>query len=165
MGSLEVVVAEPAREVGGTGLGSAVRQSVSPFAQQGLNEPLGLAVGLGCVGPGADVAQAQHPAGLTKAARDITRAVVGHHALDPNAETLEPAQRPDEEAVDRLALLVRQDLDEGEPGSVVNRHVDELPASTLALGAPIAGDPMADAPEAGELLDIEVDSSPARARL
>ena len=47
MGPLEVVVAEPAREVGGTRLGTAVRQGVGPFAQEGLNEPLGLAVGQG----------------------------------------------------------------------------------------------------------------------
>ena len=71
--------------------------------------------------------------------------------------TLEPAQRPDEEAGDRPALLVRQDLDVGEPGGVVDRDVDELPACTLRALAAIAGDPMADAPEAGELLDIEVD--------
>jgi hypothetical protein len=69
------------------------------------------------------VAQAEHPAGLAEEARDVARAVVGHHALDPNTESLEPAQRPDEEASDRLAFLVRQDLDEGEPGRVVNRHM------------------------------------------
>ena len=34
----------------------------------------------------------------------------------PGCGTLEPAQRPDQEAGDRLALLVGQDLDEGEPG-------------------------------------------------
>jgi hypothetical protein len=35
--------------------------------------------------------------------------------------------------------------------------VDELPASALALAARIAGDAVADAPEAGGLLDVEVD--------
>jgi hypothetical protein len=63
------------------------------------------------------VAQAEHPAGRAEQARDVARAVVGHHALDPDAQTLEPARRPDQEARDRLALLVGQDRDEGEPAA------------------------------------------------
>ena len=134
MGSLEVVVAEPTGQVGGPGRRAAIWQGVGPLAQQGLDEAFGLAVGLGRVRPGAEVAQAEHPAGLAKEARDVARAVVGHHALDPNAETLEPAQRPDEEAGDRPALLVRQDLDVGEPGGIVDRDVDELPACAPGPG-------------------------------
>ena len=88
MGSLVVVVAQPARQVGGAGVGAAVRQGVGPLAQQGLDEALGLAVGLGRVGPGADVAQAEQPAGLAEQARDVARTVVGHHPLDPDAELL-----------------------------------------------------------------------------
>jgi hypothetical protein len=113
-------------------------------------------VGLGCVGPGAQVAQTQQPAGLAEQAGDVTGAVVGHHALDPNALALEPAQRADQEASDRLALLVRQDLDARQARGVVDGDVDELPPGTVRALAAIAGDPVSDAPEAGELLGIEV---------
>jgi hypothetical protein len=38
------------------------------------------AIGLGRVGPGADVARAEHPASLFEQPGDVARAVVGHHA-------------------------------------------------------------------------------------
>ena len=111
------------------------------------------------------MAQAQEPAHLAEEARDVTRAVVGHHALDPDALALEPAQGADQEAGDRLALLVRQDLDVGEARGVVDRDVDELPPGTLRALAAIAGDPVSDAAEAASFLTSRWTSSPARARL
>jgi hypothetical protein len=50
---------------------------------------------------------------------------------------------------------MRQDRDASQARGVVDRDVAELPASTLA--APVAGAAVPDAPEAGELLGIEVD--------
>ncbi len=44
------------------------RHSVGPFPAEGLDEPLGLAVGAWGVGPGANLLDAQHPAALAKAA-------------------------------------------------------------------------------------------------
>jgi hypothetical protein len=44
------------------------RHSVGPFPAQGLDEPLGFAIGARGVGPGADVFEAQGPPGLGKAA-------------------------------------------------------------------------------------------------
>ena len=66
MRSLVVVVAQPSRKVGGAGVGAAVRQGVGPLTQERLDEALGLAVGLGRVRPGADVAQAQEPTHLAE---------------------------------------------------------------------------------------------------
>jgi hypothetical protein len=103
------------------------------------------------------VAQPQQPAGLGKQTRDVARAVVAHHPLDPDAEALEPAQRPDQEAGHRLTLFVGQDLDVGQPGGIVDRDVDELVADLAVLAAPLAGDAMAAVAKAGELLDVEVD--------
>ena len=40
---------------------------ISPFAQAGLDEALGLAVGLGRIGPGADVLEAKTLAGFAEA--------------------------------------------------------------------------------------------------
>ena len=157
MGSLVVVVAQPARQVGSAGIGAAIGQGVGPLAQQSLDEPFGLAIGLGRVRPGPDVAQAQQAACLAEQAGDVARTVVGHHAFDPDAEASEPAQGAHQEAGHGLALLVGQDLDIGEPRGVVDRHVHELPADPAVLAAPIAGDAVTDVTEAGELLDVEVD--------
>ena len=67
----------------GIGLG------VGPFAQRGLDEALGLAVGLGRVGPGADVLEAEIAAGLAEGLGAIAGAVVGHHARHLDAEARE----------------------------------------------------------------------------
>jgi hypothetical protein len=97
------------------------------------------------------------PAGLAEQARDVARAVVGHHALDPNALAFEPAQRADQKTGHRLAFLVGQDLDIGQARGIVDSDVDELPARAVGAVAAIARDAVADAAEAGELLDVEVD--------
>ena len=55
---------------------------VGPFPDHGLDEAFGLAVGLRCVGPGADVANAEHPEHLGEQASDVAGAIVGHDALD-----------------------------------------------------------------------------------
>jgi hypothetical protein len=68
-----------------------------PFAHQGLDEALGLAVGLGGAGPGAEVADAKPPQHLGEEPGDIAGAVVGHHPFEADAALLESAQRPDEE--------------------------------------------------------------------
>ena len=39
--------------------GRGVGEAVGPFAQKSLDEALGFAVGLGCVGPGEDVADVE----------------------------------------------------------------------------------------------------------
>ena len=64
-----------------------------------------------------------------------------------------------EEGDGALLPLVGQDLREGEARGVVDADVDELPADAagLALACAVAGDAMADALEAAELLDVDVD--------
>ena len=57
-------------------------------------------------------------------------------------------------------FLVGQDLREGDARGIVDADVDELPAdaaASCALAGAIAGDAMADALEAAELLDVDVD--------
>jgi hypothetical protein len=58
VGSVPVIVVEEAREVGGTDGGVGVGAGVSPFAQGGLDEALGLAVGAWGIGAGEEMAQA-----------------------------------------------------------------------------------------------------------
>jgi hypothetical protein len=59
MGALVVVVVEPDRQLAAPVGRRAVRHGVGPVLEHGLDEALGLAVGLGCVRPGPQVAQAK----------------------------------------------------------------------------------------------------------
>jgi hypothetical protein len=74
------------------------------------------------------VADAELPAGRGVDRRDVGRAVVGHQPLYPDAGLGEPGDRPAQEARRGLAALVGQQLDEGEPGGVIDGDVAALPA-------------------------------------
>jgi hypothetical protein len=55
-----------------------------------------------------------------------------------------------------VGALARQQLAVGQPGVVVDRKVQVLPAGTAVAGKPIAVDALTDRPEAAELLDVDV---------
>jgi hypothetical protein len=59
---------------------------MGPFAQAGLNESFGVAIGLGRIGSGADVPQPETLAAILEVKGPIAGTVVGHHALDLDAE-------------------------------------------------------------------------------
>ena len=97
-------------------LGVLERHPISPQTAEGLDEPLGLAVGSGRVGPGADVPEAKGAAGLGERLEDIGRAVVAHHPPAFYPLAVEPGDGPAEEADHHWFLLVRQYLDVCQPG-------------------------------------------------
>ena len=55
MGAMPVVAVQPEGQFGGAFVGGVVRAGVGPFAQAGLDEALGFAVGFRRVGPGAQM--------------------------------------------------------------------------------------------------------------
>ena len=59
---------------------------IGPFSKSGLDEALGLAVGSGSVGPGADVLEAELLAGVAEGVGFVARAVVGEDAADADAK-------------------------------------------------------------------------------
>ena len=106
MWPLVVVPLKPPRQVGVSGVGGPVGDCIGPFAQDGLDEAFGLSVCLRRVGPGSDVTYLQAPETLGEQARDVTRAVVGHDALDRHTASLEPSQSSDGESDGRRLFLV-----------------------------------------------------------
>ena len=84
-------------------------------------------------------------------------AVVGHHALDGDAEAGEPGEGALEEGHGAVLALVGQDLGVGQPGGIVDADMQELPAAAALLAGPVAGDAVADAVDPAELLDVDVD--------
>src|SRR3954467_1805908 len=156
---MPVVAVQPERQCGGTVVRGWVGLSVGPFTQGGLDEALSLAVCLGRIGLGPDVLETEIAAGEAEGLGAIAGAIVGHHTGNRDAKARVVGDRRLEEGDRALLLLVRKDLREGHPGGVVDADVDELPpdAPALALTGSIAGDAMADAVEAAELFDIDVD--------
>ena len=156
--SCPVEPVKPSGEVRVSGLRCRIGEAVGPFAQEGLDEALGLAVGLGRVGSGEDVADAQPSQRLGEAAGAVGAAIVGHHPLGPDAVRTEPAQGAEQEGGGGVPALVAQHLDIGQPRRVIDRNMDEVPArAPIAAARAGAGDAMAGPVEPAELLDVEMD--------
>jgi len=82
--------------------------------------------------------------------------VVGQHALDGDPVTLVEAHELGEEGDRAVGGLIREDTRQAEPGVVVDRDEEVLPADpSCALGA-IAGHAVSGYRDAPELLHIDV---------
>jgi len=157
MGSLLIVEVKPTRQLPRARVAAAVEAEVGPFAQERLDEALGLAVCAGRVRARSMVAQGQTPAGRAEAVRAISRAVVGEQRLDGDAVAGEPLAGAACERCTGAPALVGQDLHVGQSRKVIDSHVDELPAGALALPCATPRDAMSRASEASQLLDVEVE--------
>src|SRR5512139_2975166 len=109
MGSFLIVELQPSRQSGAALVRGGVRHRVGPLSDQGLDEALSFAVGLGAIGPGALGRDPKPTASLAKRTRAIGPTVVGQHPLDANALALERAHGAQPEAGRGVALLVGQD--------------------------------------------------------
>ena len=140
------------------------RPARRPIRAGGLDEALGLAVGARGIGSGRTWRAPARPAGCGRRER-VGQAVVGHDPLDADAEAGEPGERPGEEA-GVSGRLVGQDLGVGQARGVIDGDVQEFPADAALCCAPraVAGDPVADAVDPAELLDVDVDQLAGRAR-
>src|SRR5690606_24728250 len=85
--------------------------------------------------------------------------IIRHDALDGDAMGFEPSEGVAEEADGAVLGLVGHQRGVGEARGIIDGDVEELPAGAApaALAGAIAGDAMADAVDAAELLGIEVD--------
>src|SRR5690348_16496761 len=128
MRSLVIVIAQPSGELRSAVCAREVIAPIGPFAQHGLNEALGLAVGLWRPGFGAQVSQPQRLASVTEAVGEVAAAVVGKQTPDGNALLGEPGMGAAEKRNARSCGLVGQDLGIGEAGMIINGHVHEVPA-------------------------------------
>ena len=108
----------------------AIEPGVGPLAQQRLDEGLGLAVGLGSVGPGAQVPGAElvEDRGVGPAL-GVGPRVVGHDPLDAHAVLSEEDGRLGEGPGGAGARLVGDDRHVGDPGRVVDEHLEVVVAA------------------------------------
>ena len=106
---MPVVTVKPLRELVGAMSGSIKGGSIGPLAQGRLDEALSLAIGLGGVGTGANVFDAQPTAGASKGQGVEAGAIVGHDALQAHTEALIVSDRLLEESDGTGLLLVGMD--------------------------------------------------------
>src|SRR5271168_5136809 len=136
------------------------RPGIGPFADAALDEPLGLAVGLGGVGPGSLVGDATGFERITEGEAFISRSVVGHDALDGDAVVFEPSKAAFQEGGCVFLAFARQQLSVGQARAVIDGDVQVFPAKATSNGTPVAlpgavaGDAVSDAVDAAELLDV-----------
>ena len=101
---------------------------IGPLLEQRAHHALGLAVGLGPVGSGEPVADAQLVAGRGELAAPVAAAVVGEDPLDRDPVARVEAPGSPEEGRRGLRALIGQLLHVGQPRVVVDRDVHPVPA-------------------------------------
>jgi hypothetical protein len=148
---------EPAREQVVPLVGGGVGGSIGPFAEGGLDEALGLAVGSGTVGLGGGVAESEALAGGTEGPRDVTGTIVGEDPTDAYPHASIVADRLVEEAYRRAMALVGMHSGEGNPRVVIDAHMHEVVADPIGVLATVARHPMTWLSKARQLLDVQME--------
>ena len=156
MGTVEVVMLEPGREMPIAFLRIEVMAKVGRFAQSGLDEAFRLAVSAGSVGTGEAVRDAELEAGGTEVSGAIAGAVVGEQAANGDAVLGVEGYGGVQEGDGGLALLVGEHAGKGEAGVIVDGDVQSLPAGELWAAAPPTVATNGDLLIAGHALDVEM---------
>src|SRR4029453_13258172 len=139
MRAVPVIAMQPFWQIGGSFARMAISSSIGPFAQCGLNEPLGFAIGAWRVKPGEDMPQAPTATDRCKRQRAKHPGVVRHDATYPYAEVRVIARGVIEERRRASLALVGEHLDKPHARTIVNRHEGGFPASASNLMLAIAG--------------------------
>ena len=138
-------------------VGIAPVSGVGPFAQSGLDEAFGFAVGLRRVRTSAAVLEAHLLASVAELVRTITAAVVSQQSAHADAVASEKVNGILEEGDGGVGLLIGQDLSEGQAGVIVDGDVQGLPSGMFVLAATASVGAPGDLLEAGHALDVEME--------
>jgi hypothetical protein len=157
MRTVPVVAMDPAGEFGGADIGMGIDVGVSPLAQGGLDEALGLAVGAGSIRPGEDVLETEFLAGSGKDIGAEAGTVVGHDLLKLHPKSVVMGDGLVEESDGGDTLLIGQDGGMGQAGMIVDGDKDKVVAGSADGIATVAGDAKADAMDAGKLFNVEME--------
>ena len=131
-----------------------------PIRERGLDEALGLAVGLGRIGPCPDMLEAEIAAGLGEGLRSVAGAVVGHDAGDGDAEAGVVGDRRLEEGDGALLVSRRAGSARRRCGRRRRCRHGRTPSRRRGTVPCLCGSPVMRWPtalEAAELLDVDMD--------
>src|SRR5215471_6563708 len=133
MRAVPVIAMQPFWQIGGSLAGMAVGTPIRPFAQCGLDEALGLAVGSRRVDLGEDVSQAPTPHSRGEGQRAIYLGVVSHDAAEPHAKVAVVARCMVEECRCTTLALVGEHLGKAHPRTIVDGHKRGFPAGATGM--------------------------------
>ena len=138
---MPIVSVQPTGEVLAALAGVVVGASVGPFAQRGLDEAFGFAVGSRGIGSGADMAQFQSSAQFCEAFRPVAGAVVGHDAGEGDSEGSEVAQGVKQRATGAVRGFAGLDARKAHSGMIVDSDMHVFPSGARGPLASDSGDP------------------------
>ena len=154
---MEVIVMKVVRKISSALVAGVIGAGISPFAGDGLDEALGLAVGLRAVGFGEGVFEAQLSTGLGKESGAVGGAAIGEDPLNADAVILVEGDGLMEGSEHAGGLFVGKKTGESEAGVIIDGDVQALDAGArIAVGA-ISCRPDAGTFKAAQLLDVEVE--------
>jgi len=156
MRAVPVVVMEPARKVRRAFLRSIVGASVGPLAERRLNETLCFAVRAGRVGSRANVFDLVALTDRAKCSGLITGPIVGEQSAHLDTKFGVPSQGHFQNSRRRNSFFVASDLRESNARVIVNGHVDVLPSSIPDVLVAVAVNAVADAAEAAQFLNVQM---------
>jgi len=154
---MPVVLMDPGSEMAQAMGGVLIKAGIGPFADGGLDEALGFAIGAWGVDAGADGLDVQLAAGLGEAPRTEAGTVVGHDASNGDVQAQEVSHGLAQEAAGGDSLFVGEQGSEGEAGVVVDGDVKKLPTGAPGFVLGIAGEAMAGLMNTGQLLDVDME--------
>ena len=138
-------------------LGVGPVSSVGPFAQGGLDEAFGFAIGLRRVRASATVFDAHLETSLAKVMGAIATAVIGEQSADGDTVAGEEVNRIPEEGDGGMGLLIGEDASEGHAGVIVDSDMQGLPTRMFLLPTAAAIAAPNDLLEAGHAFDVEME--------
>ena len=118
------------RQPGVSLLGVLERLGVGPSLAEGLNEPLGFAVGPWRVGPGLNALELEDAARFAKCLVDVGRPVVAHQLTTLDAMTVEPGQS---RLINSIPVTF---YSSGSTSMYVSRVVSSIPTWTRSYPTP-----------------------------
>jgi len=147
---------EVEREEGGAVVTGVVRAGIGPLAGDGLDEALGLAIGLGSVGPGEAMLEAELVTSLGEELGAIGRAAVSEDALDVDAMRLVESNGLVEGGEDAGSFFIWEEGGESQAGMIIDGDVEGLDTGAgIAMGT-IASGANAGLMKAAQLFNIQM---------
>ena len=136
---------------------AAIRHAIRPFAQQGLDQAFGLAIGLRTVRSRKSLAHQPALRNGGDGGRPIRPRVVGEQPTDANPPSTKPGERALKKRGAGGGVAGRKDLGIREPARIIDGDVEVLPANAARAPAPVAMNAMAHAGHATQTFEIDVE--------
>src|SRR5438128_2603996 len=156
MWAMPVVMMRPPLQHHGALRGAWIGNPISPFAQSGLDEALGLAVGLRAVGASEAVLEAEPAAGSGEALGAKGGAIVGEYPFDRYAEAGKVGHAGTQESNRAGAAFIEFHLGKADPRMVINGHEQVFPTDPIDAVAGVAGDAVAEAHDARQFFGVDM---------